>query len=158
MLRSFSFWRKPATIEITDRPDVQTSQLINSLRERFIVEIAGEDLFRLDESLPPPKQLTIRKFYLNESSDRKLAMRSTNEILAAQLPVMDFRERLEFERVWFERFKTHPDYKRTATLCAGSPIPPHNNVAMVFWKNHRLNVNWCCPNSKDEYLRARRAL
>lgn len=152
------FSRKPEIIEITDRSDVQTSELIKQLRDRFPVEISGEDLPQLDKSLPPPRQTTTRKFYLNESSDKELAMQSTNEILASPLTVMGLRERLEFERVWFDRFRTHPDYKRTATLCAGSPISPHNNVAMVFWKNKKLNINWCCPNSKDKYLRARRAL
>lgn len=152
------FSRKPEIIEITDRSDLQTSDLIKQLRGKFPVEISGEDLPRLDKSLPPPRQTTTRKFYLKEPSDKELAMQSTNEILASLLTVMGLRERLEFERVWFDRFGTHPDYKRTATLCAGSPIPPHNNVAMVFWKDKKLNINWCCPHSKDKYLRARRAL
>lgn len=152
------FNRKPEVIEITDRPDIQTSELIKLLRDRFPVEISGEDLPRLDKSLPPPRQTTTRKFYLNEPSDKELAMHSTNDILMSTLTVMGLRERLEFERVWFDKFGTHSDYKRTATLCAGSPIPPHNNVAMVFWKNKKLNIKWCCPNSKDKYLRARRAL
>ena len=150
--------REPEIIEIVDRPDIQTSQLINLLRQKFPIEIKGEDLKRLDESLPPPRQTTVRKFYLNEPSDKELAMHSTNEILNSDLSVMGLRERLEFERVWHERFGTHPDYKRTATLCAGSPISPHNNVAIVFWKDKKLNINWCCPHSKDKYLRARRAL
>lgn len=152
------FRRKSETIEIADRPDMQTSQLIGLLRERFIVEIKYEDLPSLDKSLPPPRQLKIRKFYLSEAPDKELAMLSTNEIIMMNLSVMGLRERLEFERIWFERFGTHPDYKRTATLCAGSPIAPHNNVAMVFWKDNKLNIHWCCPNSKDKYLRARKAL
>ncbi len=152
------FRRTPEIIEITDKSDMQTSQLIGLLRGRFLVEISGEDLPRLDKSLPPPNKPVIRQFYLSEAPDKELAMFSTNEILASTLTVMGFRERLEFERVWFERFGTHPDYRRTATLCAGSPIAPHNNVAMVFWKNNKLNIDWCCPNSKDKYLRARKAI
>lgn len=157
-LSSFLFNWKPEIIEITDRSDVQINELIKQLRDRFTVEISGEDLPQLNKSLPPPRQTTTRKFYLNEPSDKELAMHSTNEILMSTLTVMGLRERLVFERVWFDKFGTHPDYKRTATLCAGSPISPHNNGAMVFWKDKKLNINWCCPHSKDKYLRARRAL
>lgn len=152
------FHHDPEIVEIVDDPNILTSSLIKSLRDNFPVEIVDEDLPLLDKSLPPPKKQTTRKFYLSESPNKALGGLSTNKILRSGLPVMSMRERLEFERIWFERFKTHPDSKRTATLCAGSPVPPYNNAAMIFWNNNKLSIQWCCPNSQDKYLRARVAL
>jgi len=158
MFNPLKLFQKIDEVQIVNKAEVLTSQLIQALREKFPVEISECTDNGLDQYFPAPHETTTRCFPLQEASDKDLAWYSANEIWMSDFQTMGFRERMEFERLWFKRNNTHPDRKRTATMCSGSPIPPHKNVAMVYWKTKKLIIEWICPNSKGKYLRARRPI
>ncbi|SRR5258708_29067939 len=151
---------RQTTLEIQNRSDIQTSQLIQKLREKFPVEISGIKDGELDTYFPAPQTTTTRRFPTHAEAGDELQWLSTNELITSNLQneTMTFRERLEFERMWFEKTNSHPDRKKTATLCSGSPTPPYNHTLYVCWKDRRLLIQLVCGNSKEKYLRARKVV
>lgn len=134
------------TITITDNGIKTTSELLKDIGCLYFSYLSDEEL---DKQFPPVK--TERKFLWTQEADEEQNNKSANDL--KQEEQITLRERLIFEKMWFEEKGTHLDVDNI-TLCAGSRYAG-GDVPRVRWGGDELVVGWADPGDRDGFLRAR---
>lgn len=117
------------TLKITDDGKKKTTELVKELRKKFNVYLYEESL---DDAFPPPESPTTRFFRDTQAPDEETLGKSYREIesLGFISECMTLRERLIFEKVYFEKHGKHPDTRGwTITGSRGSD----GRVPCVYW-------------------------
>ena len=110
----------------------------------------------LDTDFPIPKKTTRRKFKWIQEADPEHKNKSANDCEKDGLQGIKLRERLIFEKLWFDKMGTHLDVKNI-TLCTGSRSSD-GGVPGVHWDGGRMRVGWDSPSGQGDDLRSRVAV
>lgn len=139
---------------IVDDGKKKTSELIAELRKSMPVRLYREE--KIDEEFLAPKKPTSRKFLLTQEADEDLKNKSANDLEKEGVEGITLRERLLYERRYFEKTGQHLDIK-SITLCSGSRYAV-GHVPCVYWDSDELSVHRYSPGDRYDFLRSRRAV
>ena len=140
---------------ITERPNVQTSELLAKCKTLFPV-LSYYDDTQLDKDFPPPKKATTRYFRKNIEADKNLANKSAEELEKDNVSGVTLRERIIMELEYFKETGKHLDIINI-TLCTGSR-DVDGSVPDADWYGGKFGVGWACPGSRGPSLRSRAAV
>lgn len=126
-------------IEITERPDLKTSDILKLMREKFDVYCYYED--KIDTEFPAPKVVTTRKFKKTVEPDAETLGKSAIEADPEQKQIT-LRERLLLELAYYNETGNHLDVVGW-TLCSGSRRSG-GDVPDVCWDpgTQEVRVDW----------------
>lgn len=129
------------TIEITERPELKTSEIMNLMRDKFKVWSYYDDN-RLDSDFPAPREATVRHFMKEQEPDRETLGMSVNDFEMANPKEsgITLRERLLFEIAYFDETGEHLDIKGV-TFCSGSRNSD-GVVPCVYFFEDKVSVRW----------------
>lgn len=138
------------TIQITERPDLKTSQIMALLKEKFTVWSYYVDK-QLDKDFPAPTEATVAHFLDSQEPDPDTVGLSVNEVTEKypDKTGITLRQRLLLELAYFEKHGEHLDVKGF-TLCSGSRNS-NGHVPRVSWSpdGQEVQVSWCSLDYSD---------
>jgi hypothetical protein len=142
---------------VTERPGVNTSQLIAECRALFPVWCWQADE-EFDKDFSAPHEATTREFKPNVEADEDLKNMSYDDLQRVGIQGITLRERLIMELQYFKETGTHLDAENI-TLCSG-PLYRDGSVASTGWDPGygRFDLHWDDRDSAHDDLRSRQAV
>lgn len=143
---------KQQTIQITERPDVKTSEILKLMKEKFSVWSYYDDK-RLDEEFPAPNEAIVAEFLDSAEPDAETLGLSVKEVEAKGIKNgITLRQRMLLELAYFEKHGTHMDIKGV-TFCSGSRSSDGSVPCMRWYSGGQgVGVYWyVLDNSGAEY-------
>ncbi len=149
--------KKNNTIQITERPDLKTSEIIKKMKDKFPVWCYLDDM-QLDKEFPAPKEATVRNFLKVQEPDEETLGLSVNQV-STKYPDkqgITLRERLLLELSYFNETGEHLDIKGI-TFCSGSR-DSDGRVPYVRFGGSKVIVGWYYLDYSDAEYGVRSAV